>query len=262
MKTIKLNSIVQSIGMCTAIILVITGCTKKPKVISATTDQPGKEESTGIFSEEPIKLIPDQPNAAMADDIHTVTILEVLPTVKYVYLRVKEENDDFWIATNKMPVTVGEIYFYRGGLLKTNFESKEHNRIFDRMYLVSALVKSDHSSHVTGDTPQDPLHTDSPNRLDVKGSIKIADLVANPKKYEGKTIQISGKCVKINSNIMGRNWVHMQDGSKDDYDLVFTCNSEIPVGHIVTITARVTLDKDLGAGYRYAILLEDGAVVK
>lgn len=246
-----------TVRMCIAIVLLITGCTKEPKVITATTDRDAKEQSTGIFSDEPGKLIPDHSPTAMADDIHTVTVLEVLPTVKYVYLRVKEGDDDFWIATNKMAATVGQTYFYRGGLLKTNFESKEHNRIFDKMYLVSSLIASDHSSHV-----QQPLSTGSSNKLDVKGSIKIADLVANPKKYEGQIIQVSGNCTKINSNIMGRNWIHIKDGSKDDYDLVVTCNTEIPVGHSVTMTARVVLDKDFGAGYQYAILLEDGVVVK
>ena len=28
-----------------------------------------------------------------------------------------------------------------------------------------------------------------------------------------KTIQISGKCSKTNPNIMGRNWIHIKDGS-------------------------------------------------
>ena len=260
MNTMKLNNIIQSIAICTAICLAVAGCTKKPKVITATTNPAVNEESTGIFSEQP-KLIPDESPSSMAEDIHIVTILEVLPTVKYVYLRVKEEDNEFWIATNKMPVTVGETYFFRGGLLKTNFESKEHNRVFDRMYLVSALVESDHSSHASSKTAA-PTSTDDPNKLEVKGSVKIADLVANPKKYVGETIQISGKCVKVNSNIMGRNWVHIKDGSKDDYDLVVTCNAEIPVGHMVTIAAKVALDKDFGAGYHYAMILENGVVIK
>ena len=82
------------------------------------------------------------------------------------------------------------------------------------------------------------------------------------KNMMGKTIQISGQCVKLNPNIMGRNWVHLQDGSKDDYDLVITCDVQIPVGHTVTLTGKVVLNKDFGSGYKYDILLEEGQLVQ
>jgi GW (Gly-Tryp) dipeptide domain len=257
----KLTSLLKSIGLCIVLVTVTIACTKKPKVITASTEQQNADGSTGIFSEAPITLIPEERQGSIAEDIHTVTIVEVLPTVKYVYLKVKEGNEVFWIATNKMPVTIGGTYFYRGGLLKTNFESKEHNRVFDTMYLVSSLVESDHSHQINpGDSKTSPPV--SSKEVEVKGSVKIADLVANPKKYAGKTIQISGRCVKVNPNIMGRNWVHLQDGSKDEYDLVITCDTQIPVGHTITMTGKVVLDKDFGAGYQYAILLEDGKLVQ
>lgn len=255
----KKNNVSKLAGISVVIIMTLLGCTKDPKVITASSDQATKEGSTGIFAEEPTELSSDQSEPAMADDIHTVTVEEVLPTVKYVYLRVKEGNEVFWIATNKMEVNVGKTYFYRGGLLKTDFESKEHNRVFDKMYLVSSLVESDHSNHVAADKG---ANAGSIKATDVSGSVKIAELVANPKKYAGKTIQISGRCVKINPNIMGRNWIHLQDGSKDDYDLVITCDVQIPVGHTVTMTGNVVLNKDFGAGYQYAILLENGKVVQ
>ena len=93
-------------------------------------------------------------------------------------------------------------------------------------------------------------------------SIKIADLVANPKKYEGKYVQISGTCSKVNANILGKNWIHLQDGSKDDYDLVVTSTDLVKEGDTVTMKALVSLNKDIGAGYVYDIILEEGTVVK
>lgn len=47
------------------------------------------------------------------------------------------------IATTLQEVAQGRNYFYRGGLLKTDFESKEYNRTFDKLYLVSQLVPTD-----------------------------------------------------------------------------------------------------------------------
>lgn len=239
-------------------ILTLNGCDKNPKVISPSENANG---GTGIFSgKEMPPVITDNPEQLNTEDLHTVTILEVLPTVKYVYLRVKEGQEEFWIATLKTEIAIGEKYFYRGGLLKTNFESREHQRIFDKMYLVSSLIKADHGMQTT--SIQTPSGSADTKDVEKKGVIRIADLAANPKKYAGKTIQIHGNCVKVNSNIMGRNWIHIQDGSRDDYDLVITSQDQIPVGHTITMSGKVVLDKDFGSGYKYSIILEEGELVQ
>lgn len=98
--------------------------------------------------------------------------------------------------------------------------------------------------------------------VDVPGSTKIADLFAEPKKYGGKTIQVSGTCTKVNPNIMGRNWIHVRDKSKGDPELVITTDAPVAEGQAVTIIGTVVLNKDFGAGYNYDILLEGGRLVK
>jgi len=256
----KTNYFLKLIQLSTVLFLILSSCNKNPKVITAKSDN--ASEGTGILSgENPFPVLTDLPKPASAngEDVHTVTIIESLPTTRYVYLRVKEGQEEFWIATSKMEVTIGGTYFYRDGLLKTNFESKEHHRVFEKMYLVSSLVEADHG--IQSKSTQ-PLTDNSTRPVNVKGSVKIADLVANPEKYSGKTIQISGQCVKVNPNIMGRNWIHLKDGSKDEYDLVITSTVLIPEGHTVTMVGKVTLKKDFGSGYAYDILLEDGQLVK
>lgn len=244
------------------ILLLAMSCNRGPKVITLKEDSTSSDETTGIFStEEGQEHIHEQPESNLEEDMHSVVVLEVLPTVRYVYLRVKENEDEFWIATNKMEVSVGKTYFYRGGLLKTDFESKEHQRVFDKMYLVSSIVEANHGNNANAGLSE-PSGIASTKEIDVKGSIKIADLVANPKKYDGKTIQISGTCVKVNPNIMGRHWIHLQDGSKNDFDMVITCQVVVPEGHKVTMMGKVALNKDFGSGYKYGILLEEGEVVR
>ena len=61
---------------------------------------------------------------------------------------------------------------------------------------------------------------------------------------------------------MGRNWIHLRDGSQDDYDFVVTSSSMIPEGHVVTLSGTLNLDKDFGAGYRYDIIVENAQVIK
>lgn len=260
------------------------GCQNKPKVIapqnSNSTSAVEKEGDTGIFSDNSDNENQNvaKTNAAdqppISNDMHTVTVKEVLPTSKYVYLNVQEGEEEFWIATQKQEVKEGETYFYRGGLLKTNFESKEYNRIFDKVYLVSKIVPANHGGGGKGvietHSVDETLPTENPNTAKAdsernivkEGSIKIADLVANPESYAGQTVQISGECVKVNPNIMGRNWIHLKDGSKDDYDLVVTSILQVMEGQIVTMKGKVSLNRDFGAGYRYDLIIEDGTMVQ
>lgn len=255
--------------LITAIVLIIvSSCNKGPKVISSSDDPNNSDKSTGIFTKEPSNQL--NTKVPVNNDLHTVVVKEILTTIKYVYLFVEENKEQFWIATRKQNVNIGETYFYKGGLLKTNFESKEHNRVFDTIYLVTSLVQTDHGNNM--DKPElDKSQSKQSNKDDnltefqeinqKSGSIKIAELVENYKKYEGKTVQLSGKCVKINPNIMGRNWIHLKDGSKDDYDLVITSDTFVPEGSVITIKATVTLNKDFGAGYKYDLILENGTLV-
>ena len=247
--------------------ILIMGCGGKPKVISGGAENNAAGGSTGIFSDGGTMNSPNQsPIPSMSPDLHNVVVEDALNTTKYVYLNVKENGKKFWIATLKQEVEIGGSYFYRGGLLKTKFESKEHNRTFDTIYLVSNITPANHGNTETisdgGNIPTETDKKTGPRKIDVEGSVKISEIVANPQKYAGKTIQISGECTKINPNIMGVNWIHLKDGSRDDYDLVITSDVAVPEGHVVTMTGTVALDKDFGAGYRYEIILEGGKMVR
>lgn len=243
--------------------ILIAGCDNGPKVIPTNENGEQSNSGTGIFSD---KDFGKSGNASSKEaGLHTVKVVEVLPTDKYVYLLVEEDGQEFWIATLKQEVSVGGKYFYKDGLLKTNFESKEYNRVFDQLYLVSQIVPIDHENHVATEeaAAQKPeKHASESPIVRKEGSITIAELVDNPTKYEGKKVQISGRCVKVNNAIMGRNWLHFVDGTRDSYDLVITSDKALPEGHAVTMSAVVSLNKDFGAGYRYDIILEDGVLVE
>jgi uncharacterized protein with beta-barrel porin domain len=148
-------------------------------------------------------------------------------------------------------------------LLKTNFESKEYNRVFDQMYLVNNLVASNHASQQSG--KQATTAKNNTEIGDVKlatGSVPIAELVKNPSSYAGKEVQVTGTCTKINPNIMQRNWVHLKDNSDTDYDFVLTTDQMIPEGHTVTMMGTLAVNKDFGAGYKYEIILENCRIIQ
>ena len=73
-----------------------------------------------------------------------------------------------------------------------------------------------------------------------------------------------GKVVKFNANILGTNWLHIQDGSGSaadaSNDLLVTTAAEADIGDTVVVTGNIALDKDFGAGYSYPVLMEDASV--
>ena len=247
--------------------LLLTSCKKGPTVISTSVEESpnSNSSSTGIFSNDGELNNLTSSSPPVTGDVHVVKVKEVLPTDKYVYLKVIEDDEEFWIATGKREVQKGETYFFKNGILKTNFESKEYDRIFEKVYLVSNLVAANHGGSSNSlpsavDVKNEPSKPKS-ERIDVEGSIRIDQIVKNPEKYKGQTVQISGTCVKLNPNIMGRNWIHLQDGSQDDYDFVLTSDVAIPEGHMVTMKGVVVLGKDFGAGYKYDLIIENAEIV-
>lgn len=96
------------------------------------------------------------------------------------------------------------------------------------------------------------------------GTFTVAKVVADRTALAGKTVTISGKVVKYNGGILGLNWLHVQDGSgaeKDGTnDIAVTSVDVAKVGDMVTITGTVVIDKDFGAGYNYAVLLQNASI--
>lgn len=234
-------------------------------VIACNNNQNGVKTSEYKSVNETSNEVITNKNTTINEEVHTVVVNEVLPTVKYSYLNVTENGEQFWIAIRSKDVKVGNTYYYKGGLLKTNFESKEYNRVFDKIYLISNLVALDHgakTNEAQKNTTKENLPIQTKNIVVHEGSIKIAEIVNNPETYAGKSVQISGVCTKINPGIMNRNWIHLKDGSKDDYDLVVTSDVFVPEGTAITIKADVSLNKDFGAGYTYSLILENGTLIK
>lgn len=89
----------------------------------------------------------------------------------------------------------------------------------------------------------------------------VQEVFAKRKELAGKIVRVRGKVVKYNPSIMGRNWIHIQDGTgeplQNTHDLVVTSASGANVGEILTVEGRLAADKDFGAGYTYAAIIEE-----
>ena len=252
----KKISIISLIGILTL------SCQNEPKVIQATTNT-----STTIDFTPTVPIDPPARKNTFQEQVHRVRVLEILDAEPYNYLRVNEGSESYWIAIRKQAIGIGSEYFFANGLLKTGFESKTHNRTFDKLYLVSKLVPVNHSNNASNQLTiptKDPSKPTSSNQNNpsVEGIVSIKPLIENPKSYEGQHITIQGTITKINPEIMNRNWIHIQDGTADDYDLVVTSSEQFTVGQQVTLSAHVMLNKDFGAGYSYPLILENAKAIK
>ena len=92
----------------------------------------------------------------------------------------------------------------------------------------------------------------------------VAALYKEKVALTGKTVSATGKVVKVNNGIMGRNFVHVQDGTGDAKDgsnnLVVTSKQTAAVGDKVTISGVVVVNRDFGSGYSYPLLIEEATV--
>ena len=90
----------------------------------------------------------------------------------------------------------------------------------------------------------------------------VAALNQNKATLAGKTVSAQGKVVKVNNGIMGRNFLHLQDGTGDaaNNDLTITSKQTAKVGDQVTISGVVALNKDFGSGYSYPLLIKEASI--
>ncbi|MES9957352.1 MAG: hypothetical protein ABW086_09900, partial [Sedimenticola sp.] len=83
----------------------------------------------------------------------------------------------------------------------------------------------------------------------------------------GKVIEVKGKTSKLSQQIMGRDWVHIEDGTGTKQDnnnkLIFrTAQGGIAVGDEVVAKGVLYLNKDFGYGYFYPVIVEDAVFTK
>ena len=94
----------------------------------------------------------------------------------------------------------------------------------------------------------------------------VADIVTKRTELKNKTIRVRGKVVKYNPGILGKNWIHLRDGSgsasDNTNDVLVTTTDATKVGDVVIVKGVVHTDMDLGAGYSYKVLVEEAKLSK
>lgn len=232
---------------------------------------------------------------ATSTEVMKGVVKQSMQTTNYTYILFTVNNADQWVAVPSQQVKEGETYYFRGGLTMNNFESKELGKTFDNILFLERLstdeasakmakqpgvpsdqVASQHTvaevpSETNGTAPAQPSeYKRTPPTIEkksmkiepVKGGITVGELYKNKANYSGKIVKIKGEVTKFTPAVMGKNWLHIQDGTEGSgkFDLVVTSTKEVKVGDKITVEGKISLDKDLGYGYFFDVIMEDATV--
>lgn len=198
-------------------------------------------------------------------------VLEVQQVESYTYLLLKTKDGDTWTAVAKAAVKKGATVSIDNVTVMSNFESKTLKKTFPTI-LFGTLINppaSNKDAHFMGSAF--PVFSQKVNSADVKvpkasgaNAKTVAEIITKAGELKDKPVLLKGKVVKYNPGIMGKNWIHLRDGSgsaaNETNDILVTTQNPANIGDIVTANGIVRTDKDFGAGYAYKVLIEEATL--
>lgn len=226
-----------------------------------------------------------------AGEIATGKVVETMNAAGYTYVQVDAGKEKIWAAAPQFQVKVGDEVTIPDGMAMRDYHSKTLDRDFDVVYFVSSV--RNHSNpgadaaagadmpaghgmtghgmtghgmpgHGMGSAAATPTDVDLSGIEKPEGGKTIAEIHAEKAELANKQVTLRGKVVKFNAQIMGKNWLHVRDGSGDaaegTHDLTVTTSTTAKVGDTVLVSGELHLDRDFGFGYKYGAIIEDAKV--
>jgi hypothetical protein len=267
-----------------ALFVFVTGAGCKDETLKTADPPPAAQLAT--MQSTPMQLAA----APSATNQNSGTVVEVIHTGNYTYVQVDTGGGKIWAAAPTFQVKSGDKVVMPQGMPMRNFQSKTLNRTFDLVYFVPRItvagseaagtpLPEGHPRIAQGDTGT-PLPEGHPRitQRDTgtpgytretfagiekpEGGKTIAELYAEKTDLAGKEVVIRGKVVKFTPMIMGKNWIHVEDGtgSEGTNNLTITTRTDAKIGDTIVARGVVVTDKDYGYGYKYAIIIEDARV--
>jgi hypothetical protein len=246
--------------------------------------------------------MPAMPEAAAPSATIKGKVLEKLDAAPYSYLKLKTADGEAWAAVPKTDTPNGADVVVNGAMPMSDFESKTLKRKFAVVYFGTLGGAADAAPPAMGAAPGGPpgmggapggmagapagmpgapvdmaaQHAAAAAGPADVGNVKVpkasgadartvAEVYAQRAALKEKPVTIRGKVVKYNEGIMGRNWLHIRDGSGSagkDNDLTITTGDKAAVGDVVLVKGTVRVEKDFGAGYSYPVIVEDAKLSK
>ena len=273
-----------------AVLALLSACAKKEASATAAA-KPQAQAPAASASAPATNVVP----AAPPLEFMTVsgTVLETMDASAYTYMRLKTASGEIWAAVNRTKIAKGDTVTVANAAPMDGFQSKTLNRTFDKIVFgvlaapggaapaaaAPAPMMADHAP-AAGSSPaaKDQMaaeHGHAAGGPDEAPDVKVpkaegasgktvAEIWALRASLQGKDVAVKAKVVKVTSGVMGKNWLHLRDGSGSkaakDNDLTVTTDASAKVGDVVTASGTVSVNKDFGAGYAYPVIIENAKV--
>lgn len=264
-----MNSTTVLLTLC--ILVALTGVSRAATQKGAANPAPKTPPSVRTEKEAPAKL--------------SGKVVETMNASGYTYVCLEKNGRKTWVAVPETKVSVGKEMAFLPGQTMKNFSSKTLNRTFEEIVFSGGPVSAEAPAASPGMPSGHPAVAGgqgeatgskaqvTPKDANVKvekatgaNARTVAEVYAKRIELSRKQVVVKGKVIKVSEGIMGRNWIHLQDGTgsqqKGTHNLVVTSKDLAAVNDIVTISGTLTKDKDFGAGYRYKVIVEDAVIQK
>jgi hypothetical protein len=207
-------------------------------------------------------------------------VIQTMNAAGYSYIYIEQsDGKKQWVAVTQVPVKVGDQMTFKPGMEMGAFSSPALNRSFDSIVFSEGVLSGGSTAPVLDPGKNQgvsPGSQGASKELAAKISVTkatgpnaatVAEAYSKSAKLNNKKVVIHGQVVKFSSGIMGKNWIHIQDGTgsekKKTHNLVCTSKTDMAdVGDVVTVTGTLIKDRDFGAGYKYAVIIEDTQITK
>ncbi len=208
------------------------------------------------------------PVAPAATGNLTGKVVETMDAATYTYALIDTGAAKAWVAAPQFIVKVGDTLAVADAMPMNDYRSKTLNRTFDVVYF-SGNVRVNGKPALAPTAPANSAAAAAPKAANLANIPRapngqtVAEILTDKNKFAGQPIAIRARVVKYNAQILGKNWLHLRDGSGGEgtNDLTVTTNAEVKVGDLVLVTGKLTTDRDFGSGYTYAAIVENATVV-
>ncbi len=203
-------------------------------------------------------------------------VLETTNVASYTYIQIDTGKAKVWAATPTIKVEVGDAVVIVNSMSVAGYHSRALDRDFDSVYFTDKVSVNGAAAEgverpiAKSDEPLPSGHpsiTKAP-KVDLTGvkkadgGVTVEEIFAKKDGLKGKTVTVRGKVTKYNGKILGKNWIHVKDGTggTGNNDLMVTSESVAKLGDTILVTGKVTLNRDFGSGYKWPVMIENAKV--
>ncbi|MEN8152882.1 MAG: hypothetical protein ABFR75_02580 [Acidobacteriota bacterium] len=206
--------------------------------------------------------------------VHRGIIISKFKSGNYLYVEFKDGDKSKWAAAYAVVAAKGDTIELRNPMEMRDFYSKSLKKTFKTIYFTGVIKAVSTDSGKTESKKMPGMMHAMKKKSGLKtvitpGSVKkaaggysVSECFQLSSKLKGKVAIIRGIAVKVSSKILGKNWVHIQDGTgkPGENDITVTTKSNIKKGDIVLVKGKIEFKKSIGGGYIFPALIEDAEI--